>query len=272
MKKIWFVIMTCALVFSMAGCGGENASETAPETGTEDTDAKEPGQLDSETGMAGKQESDNGTTEEPESEAGTGQQEPEENMTEQGTTDLDGGAEDGVADSALDGNIDAGENAANGGALVVYFSWSGNTENVAKAIAAQTGADLYEIVPEEAYVDDYNTLLDIAGEEKESGARPAIAGTIEDISQYEMIYVGYPNWWADMPMILYTFFDSYDLSGKTVAPFCTSGGSGLSGTVNRIRELEPDAEVLDGLHIGSNAASNPDQAVHDWLAGLGLAE
>lgn len=161
--------------------------------------------------------------------------------------------------------------ASGGKALVVYFSWSGNTENVANAIADQTGADVFEIVPEEAYIDDYDALLDIATEEKESGARPAIAGSIEDIAQYDVIYVGYPNWWSDMPMILYTFFDSYDLSGKTIAPFCTSGGSGLSGTVSSIKELEPDANVLEGLHIGSSSASNLDSAVSDWLGSLGLA-
>ncbi|WP_434311219.1 flavodoxin [Hominifimenecus sp. rT4P-3] len=75
-----------------------------------------------------------------------------------------------------------------------------------------------------------------------------------------------------MPMILYTFFDSYDLSGKTIAPFCTSGGSGLSNTVNEMKELEPSAAVTTGLHIGSSSASNPDQAVSEWLAEIGLAE
>ena len=85
---------------------------------------------------------------------------------------------------------------AGSNALVVYFSWSGNTENVANAIVDQTGADVFAIIPEEAYIDDYNTLLDVAAEEKESGARPAIAGNIEDISQYDIIYVGYPNWLA----------------------------------------------------------------------------
>ncbi len=165
------------------------------------------------------------------------------------------------------------EAAADGGnALIVYFSWSGNTENVANAIADQTGADVFEIVPKEAYTSDYNALLDIATEEKESGARPAIAGSIEDIGRYDIIYVGYPNWWSDMPMILYTFFDSYDLSGKTIAPFCTSGGSGLSNTVNSIKELEPEADVLEGLHIGSSSASDPENAVSDWLGSLGLAE
>ena len=154
--------------------------------------------------------------------------------------------------------------------LVVYFSWSGNTENVATSIAAQTGADIFKIVPAEPYVDDYDELLDIASKEKQDGARPEIADTIENFEQYDVVYVGYPNWWSDMPMILYTFFDSYDFSGKTIAPFCTSGGSGLSGTVNSIKELEPEAEVLDGLHIGDSASSDPDSAVKEWLGNLGI--
>lgn len=154
--------------------------------------------------------------------------------------------------------------------LVVYFSWSGNTQNVAEAIQEQTGSDIFEIVPSTPYSDDYDAVVDLAQEEQRENARPAISGSIDNIGDYDVIYVGYPNWWGDMPMILYTFFDSYDLSGKTIAPFCTSGGSGLSNTVNEIKELEPDATVTDGLHIGSSSASSPDNAVSDWLAGLGL--
>ena len=157
-------------------------------------------------------------------------------------------------------------------ALVVYFSWSGNTENVAKAIQSQTDSDIFEIVPATPYSDDYNTVLDVAREEQRSNARPAISGSIENIEQYDVIYVGFPNWWGDMPMILYTFFDTYDLSGKTVALFCTSGGSGLSGTVNEVKSLEPNATVTQGLHIGSGSSSNPDNAVSEWLSALGLAK
>ena len=156
--------------------------------------------------------------------------------------------------------------------LVVYFSWSGNTENVAKAIVEQTDANIFEIVPATPYSDDYDTVLDLAQEEQRENARPALADSIENIADYDVIYVGYPNWWGDMPMILYTFFDAYDLSGKTIAPFCTSGGSGLSNTVNEIKELEPDATVTDGLHIGSSSASSPDNAVSEWLSEIGLAE
>lgn len=156
--------------------------------------------------------------------------------------------------------------------LVVYFSWSGNTENVAKSIQSQTDSDIFEIVPSTPYSDDYDTVVDLAQEEQRSNARPAISGSIESIEQYDVIYVGFPNWWGDMPMILYTFFDTYDLSGKTVALFCTSGGSGLSNTVNEVKGLEPNATVTDGLHIGSSSASNPDDAVSEWLNNIGLAK
>lgn len=156
--------------------------------------------------------------------------------------------------------------------LVVYFSWSGNTENVAKSIQSQTDSDIFEIIPATPYSDDYDTVVDLAQEEQRNNARPAISGNIENMEQYDVVYVGFPNWWGDMPMILYTFFDTYDLSGKTVALFCTSGGSGLSGTVDEVKSLEPNATVTEGLHIGSGSASNPDNAVSEWLNDIGLAK
>ncbi len=242
--KLLSVITVCVLVASLAGCGSGETENRGNNTSTNEDLPVQPAAQDETTGA----ETAETETEEPET---------AESETVKVESDTAGGLD---AEHGKDGSS----------ALVVYFSWSGNTENVANAIAGQTGADVFEIVPEEAYIDDYNALLDIAAEEKEKGVRPAIAGSIDDISQYDIIYVGYPNWWSDMPMILYTFFESYDLAGKTIAPFCTSGGSGLSGTVGSIRELEPDADVLDGLHISSSAASAPDQAVSDWLENLGL--
>lgn len=156
--------------------------------------------------------------------------------------------------------------------LVVYFSWSGNTENVAESIQKQSDADMFEIIPEIPYSEDYDTVVDLAQEEQRNHARPKIDGHIENIADYDVIYVGFPNWWGDMPMILYTFFDDYDLSGKTIAPFCTSGGSGLSNTVNEIKKLEPDAAVTQGLHIGSSSASDSDQAVKNWLSEIGFVK
>ena len=158
-----------------------------------------------------------------------------------------------------------------GTALIAYFSWSGNTEAVAREIQAQTGADLFEIVPAEPYTDDYDELLDIAQEEQSSDARPAIAETV-DLSSYDTVYLGFPNWWGDMPMILYTFLDEYDLSGKTVVPFNTSGGSGFSGSLDTIAEMEPEAEITEGISLGSEEAEDCADEVAEWLANMGMTE
>lgn len=164
------------------------------------------------------------------------------------------------------------ETEASSNELIVYFTWSGNTEALAKEIHTQTGADVFEITPVEPYTDDYDALLDIAQEEKASDARPAIAEAVENFAQYDVIYFGYPNWWGDMPMILYTFLDDYDFSSKIIAPFVTSGGSGFSSTINEIKSLEPDAVVVDGLSIGSSKAVNSRDEVTEWLSSIELAE
>lgn len=156
--------------------------------------------------------------------------------------------------------------------LVVYFSWSGNTENVAKSVQSQTDSDIFEIVPATSYSDDYDTVLDVAQEEQKENARPAISGSIENIDQYDVVYVGFPNWWGDMPMILYSFFDEYDFSGKTIIPFNTHGGSGFSGTISTIKELEPNAEVLDGKSISRNDIQDAEQEIVDWVNSLDLKQ
>lgn len=161
-------------------------------------------------------------------------------------------------------------------ALVVYFSATGNTKAVAETLAGLQDADLYEIVPEQPYTDedlnyrDHDTRATL--EQNDPDARPAIQGSIPDFEQYEVVYVGYPIWWSDMPRILYTFFDTYDFSGRTIAPFCTSGGSGLSGTPETIAELEAGAVVLDGLHISGSSAGSAENSVSEWLGSTGLAK
>ncbi|MDO4567069.1 MAG: flavodoxin [Oscillospiraceae bacterium] len=155
--------------------------------------------------------------------------------------------------------------------LVVYFSWSGNTETIAGEIQTQTGADIFELVPATPYSTDYNTVLDEAQAEQRDNARPEITGSIENIEDYDTIFVGFPNWWGDMPMILYTFFDTYDLSGKTIAPFVSSGGSGFSNTRAAMQELEPDATFLDGLSLSSSASASPADRVASWLSDIGIS-
>lgn len=200
---------------------------------------------------------------------GTGTEEQTETQAEESTeTQTEENADAGeTADIAEGTDAAAGE----GTALIAYFSWSGNTETVAQEIQAQTGADLFEIVPAEPYTDDYNELLDIAQEEQSSDARPAISETV-DLSSYDTVYLGFPNWWGDMPMILYTFLDEYDLSGKTIAPFNTSGGSGFSGSLDTIAEMEPEAEITEGISLGDGEAEDCADDVAEWLANIGMTE
>lgn len=154
--------------------------------------------------------------------------------------------------------------------LVVYFSNSGNTEILANFIHNYVGGDIVALEPTVAYPEDYNDLLDVAQEEQQSDARPEFNDLNIDIEDYDTIFIGYPNWWGDMPMIIYTFFDTYDLSGKTIAPFNTSGGSGLSRTVGTIRELEPDATVTDGFTVLGDNVNHAMSDVEEWIDSLGL--
>ena len=148
----------------------------------------------------------------------------------------------------------------------------GNTQYMAYVIQETVGADIFRIEPETPYPTDHDTLVDLAKEEQNDNARPSIKDTIENFDTYENIFVGYPNWWGDMPMILYSFFDEYDFSGKTIIPFNTHGGSGFSGTISTIKELEPNAEVLDGKSISRNDIQDAEQEIVDWVNSLDLKQ
>ena len=165
--------------------------------------------------------------------------------------------------------------------VVVYFSRTGeqygvgviekgNTAIVADAIVEQTGADSFEILPKnDNYPTTYNELTDVAKEEQNQNARPEIKDTLQNFEQYDTIYLGYPIWWGDLPMICYTFLESYDFSGKTIIPFCTHAGSGNAGTQSKIQSAAPNATVKDVLAIaGTDTQNNPDSvktAVSEWL-------
>lgn len=153
----------------------------------------------------------------------------------------------------------------NAKSLVLYFSISGNTQIVANIIQEEVEGDIIRLETEQTYPNDYNELLDIAQEEQRQNARPKLSTTIDNIDQYDTIYLGYPNWWGDMPMAIYTFLDTYDLSGKTIAPFMTHGGSGLSGTVEKIQTEEKNATVTEGLSIYGDNANNSKEEVITWL-------
>lgn len=144
-------------------------------------------------------------------------------------------------------------------------NYKGNTQYIAELISSETGADLFEIVAQNAYPDTYDRMVRQAEQEQDDNARPAIKNSIRNISQYDTVYVGYPIWFSDMPQIMYTFFDTYDLSGKAVIPFCTHAGSGLSGTVGRIKNLEPDADVYNGLAVYRTDVMSSDSRVKAWI-------
>lgn len=167
--------------------------------------------------------------------------------------------------SSRQSNSTPQENLSDTSKLIVYFSWSGNTRRVAEEIQRQTDAQLVELEPQQPYTSDYDELLDVARDQQRQQARPAIANTIDNIDSYDVIFVGYPNWWGDMPMILYTFFDQYDLSGKTIVPFVTSGGSGFSDTLSTIEELESEATLLEGLSLSEDEANQCTSEVEQWL-------
>ena len=170
-------------------------------------------------------------------------------------------------------NVEQNQNSQenkNGNVLVVYFSHTGNTENVANFIHEAVGGDIIKLETEEQYTDNYNDLLDIAQEEQNDNARPALSTQIDNIDNYDTIFLGYPIWWGDMPMALYTFLDEYDLSGKTIAPFTTSGGSGLSGTPSNIEDEEPNATVTEGLSVRDSSSKNSQSAVNEWLSEIGF--
>lgn len=149
--------------------------------------------------------------------------------------------------------------------LVAYFSHSGNTKRIAEDIKEKTGADIFEIKTVHPYSDDYNTVLDEAKKEQKDNARPELSETVENMEQYETVILGYPIWWSDMPMAVYSFLDTYDLSGKHILTFCTHGGSGLCGTDSNVQKEEKDAKVADGLAISDSSWDEAGKDIDNWL-------
>ena len=143
----------------------------------------------------------------------------------------------------------------------------GNCQFIAQAIQQAVGGDLFAIETVQQYPGSHQPLLDFAYDELRQSARPELSSELENLEDYSVIFLGYPNWNADLPMPLYTFLESYDFSGKTIIPFVTHGGSGFSRTISTIQELQPNATVLtDGLSISRNSVPNAAQEAMDWAA------
>lgn len=231
MKKVITVLISLLMILSLAACGN-----SASQTGQPSTEEKlEAGTVNSEEPSENSTHAENTDTSE-------GQTNESENPEEQGTK-----------------------------VLVAYFSATNTTQGIAEHIANGLNADIYEIVPEEPYTDadlDYNdnnsrTTIEM----NDPDARPAISGSVEDMEQYDIVFIGYPIWWGEAPRIVSTFVESYDFSGKTIVPFCTSGGSGVGSSATNLEQLTDGADWLPGKRLNG---SDSQDTVMEWVNGLGL--
>ncbi len=237
MKKFVAFLLTFVTVVSLAGCA-EN--ETPAETSILDTESS----ISAESTVPESSE----TISETESKPAT------DNQTEK-------------TESPPDTDNESTESHV----LVAYFSATGITEGVAENIADGLDADLYEIVPEEFYTDadlDYNDNNSRSTVEmNDPSSRPAISGSVENMEQYSIVFIGYPIWWGEAPRIVSTFMESYDFSGKTIIPFCTSGGSGIGSSASNLKKLTTEAIWLDGQRLNG---SDSQDTVMEWVNSLGL--
>ena len=296
MKRWMSLLLAAVLALSLAGCSEEQSEpeQTSAQTEQQQTEETEETQQASETEPTEETEQPEeqpaeepaADEEQPAEEPVAGEEQPAEESTETETEQ----STEGTAEA------ESSEAAAQSSLLVAYFSYAenaalpddvdasasasiqpgngaltGNTGVVADMIAQATGADLFSIRTVEQYPDTYDATLDQGQQEQSDGARPELATHLENLGSYDTIFLGFPNWWGDMPMAVYTFLDEVDLSGKTVIPFVTSGGSGFSNTISTIQQMEPQATVQEGLSIGASSATGAQQQVESWLSELGLA-
>jgi flavodoxin len=147
----------------------------------------------------------------------------------------------------------------------------GNTEVVAHMIQKKAGGDLFHIESVTAYPEDYAETTEVAKTELRAKARPKLAGRVENMATYDVIFLGYPNWWGTMPMPIYTFLESYDFAGKTILPFCTHEGSGMGHSEKDIAKACPKATVVKGIAIHGSSAGSANSEVSRWIDGLSIS-
>ncbi len=175
----------------------------------------------------------------------------------------------GCADGS--GTADKIPEGTDGKVLVAYFSCTNTTKGVAEKIATSTGGTLYSITPAEPYTsadlnyhdDDSRSSI----EQNDSTARPEISGSVENMDEYDIVFLGYPIWWGEAPKIIYTFLESYDFEGKTIIPFCTSGGSGVGSSATHLHSSASKATWLDGTKLSGSASQS---SIDEYVSGLGF--
>jgi flavodoxin len=154
--------------------------------------------------------------------------------------------------------------------LVAYFSHSGNTREIANQIHEIAGGDIFEIVTVDPYPRGYNEVVEQAKKELDAGYRPELKTRVKNMGSYDVVFIGYPNWWGTVPRPIASFLSQYDFSGKTIVPFCTHGGSGLGRSVTDIAKLCPQSTILDGLAIRGGEVKNAKHKISEWLRELGM--
>lgn len=242
MKKKLSLALALALLFSLAACGGQDSTPDGNNT-----------------------PASNNTPDTP----------PVSSTTDLEPSDVTEPAEDSPAPEEEGGGIliayfgvietDGTDTVANASRVATGDGVVGNTQFIAQAIQQAVGGDLFAIETVQEYPGTHQPLLDFAYDELRQDARPELSSEIGNLDDYDVIFLGYPNWNGDLPMPLYTFLETYDFSDKTIIPFVTHGGNGFSRTISTISDLQPNATVLtDGLSISRNSVPNAAQDAMDW--------
>lgn len=260
MKKWIALLLTALLTLSLAACGSETEDSSEAESTPSSSQTSE-----TEEPVSEPSEPETSDVEEPVSEEPVSEEPIEESSGTNMLVAYFSYAENAALPDGVDASATASIRTWNG-------ETTGNTGVVAAMIAEATGADLFSIQTVEQYPDSYDATIDQGQEERNADARPELATHVENLDNYDVIFLGFPNWWGDMPMAVYSFLDEVDLSGKTIVPFVTSGGSGFSNTISTIESMESGATVQEGLSISGSSAVNAQDQVTEWLSGLGYIE
>ena len=157
-----------------------------------------------------------------------------------------------------------------GETLVIFYSWSGNTRDIAGRIHQKVGGDLVELELLKPYSSNYNSCLDEAKRDMEQGNRPELKTRIANLERYSTVFLGYPNWWASIPMPIATMLESYDFSGKTIIPFCSHGGGRLGQSVTDIAKLAPRAAIKEALSVHYGGGNSLNRDIDAWLGKAGI--
>lgn len=161
--------------------------------------------------------------------------------------------------------------ASKGKTLIVFYSWSGNTRSIASQIHQKVGGDLVGLELIKPYSGNYNTCLDEAKRDQAQQARPELKTRIANFEQYDTVFIGYPNWWASIPMPIASLLESYEFSGKTVIPFCSHGGGRLGQSVTDIGKLAPRTQIKEALSVHYNGGGSLSRDIDAWLLKAGIA-